>query len=103
MTSDDALAAGIAVLVRARLERHWPETAPHTDRIANTLVKRVRNGESEISLVQYVGTELVNLHAFSRGMPEAIVQDAMKFIADKAENQEATGPRPNRSSGSRSA
>jgi hypothetical protein len=79
MVSDTELAAGIAVQIRDRASLHWPEINPHAERIAATLVQKMRRGESKISLVSYVANELVRLNSFSSGMAEAIVEDALRL------------------------
>jgi hypothetical protein len=81
MASDNDLVAGVATIVRSHLRRHWPETSPRVDQIAETFVKRQRRGESEMALISYLATELDKLDVYSRGMPEAIVKDALTLIS----------------------
>jgi hypothetical protein len=79
MASDSNLVTGVAGIVRSHLKRHWPEALPHVVQIAETLVKRQCRGESEMALISYVETELGELDVYSRGMPEAIVNEALKL------------------------
>jgi hypothetical protein len=79
MVSDTELAAGIAVLIRDRASLHWPEIKPHAETIAATLVQMMHRGESKVSLIPYVATELHGLDSFSSGMAEAIVEDALRL------------------------
>jgi hypothetical protein len=81
MASDNDLIGGVASIVRSHLRRHWPETLPHVDRIAETLVKRQRCGESEMALISHVEAELGELDVYSRGMPEAIIRESWKLIS----------------------
>jgi hypothetical protein len=81
MASDSDLVAGVASIVRSHLRRHWPETLPRVDQIAETLVKRQRRGESEMGLISHVEAELGELDIYARGMPEAIVRESLKLIS----------------------
>jgi hypothetical protein len=78
MASDSDLVAGVASIVRSHLRRHWPEALPYVNQIAETLVRRQRRGASEMALISYVEAELGELDVYSRGMPEAIVKEALK-------------------------
>jgi hypothetical protein len=81
MASDSDLVVGVAGIVRSHLKRHWPEALPHVNQIAETLVKRQCRGESEMALISYVEAELGELNVYSRGMPEAIVDDVLRLIS----------------------
>jgi hypothetical protein len=81
MASDNDLVAGVASIVRNHLKRHRPETLPHVDQIAETLVRRQRRGQSEMALISYLADESGKLDVYSRGVPEAIVRKALKLIS----------------------
>jgi hypothetical protein len=81
MASDSDLIAGVAGIVRSHVKRHWPEALPHVKEIAAALVRRQRRGESEVTLISCVAAELSKLDVYSRGMPEAIVNDALRLIS----------------------